>query len=58
MERLGFLDWESIYELLEGYLQQPDLPIDGGIDKRARALLLVTAYVVLQELFRVPTTVY
>jgi len=57
VDRLGFLNWESVYELLEGYLQNPDLPSDGGIDKRARALLIITAYVVLQEFFNVPAAV-
>ena len=58
VERLGFLNWDVVRENLEGYLGDPDLPLDGGIDKRAMALLIITSYVVLQELFKVPTWVY
>ncbi|KAJ7580835.1 putative asparagine synthase [Mycena floridula] len=55
VEKLGWANWEYIGGLLEQYLSEPESPVDGGLDKRARILLCVLSFVILQDKFRVPT---
>ncbi|KAF9262332.1 putative asparagine synthase [Marasmius fiardii PR-910] len=54
VNRLGWARWEYFDKLLEDYLQSPQSPADGGIDRRARILLCIASFVVLQERFGVP----
>jgi asparagine synthase (glutamine-hydrolysing) len=54
VEKLGFLDWAPVRDLLDAFLTEPTFPAQGGIDARARVLLAVLTYVVLQERFGVP----
>ncbi|KAJ7828020.1 putative asparagine synthase [Mycena olivaceomarginata] len=54
VEKLGFLDWAPVRDLLDAFLTEPTFPAQGGIDARARVLMAVLTYVVLQERFRVP----
>ncbi|KAF8881167.1 putative asparagine synthase [Gymnopilus junonius] len=56
VDRLGFLNWGSIGALLDEYY--PETPKDGGLDRRARVLLSVSGYTVLQDKFNVPTAVF
>ncbi|KAF8145640.1 putative asparagine synthase [Mycena galopus ATCC 62051] len=59
VERLGFYSWPLIRELLADYLDHPTfLPQDvlkDNIDVRARILMTVLSYIVLQERFHVPS---
>ncbi|KAF8803087.1 putative asparagine synthase [Phlegmacium glaucopus] len=55
---LGFLNWDNINTMLEDYILSPDCPADGGLDKRARVLLSVASYTILQDKFKVPTAVF
>ncbi|KAL0566412.1 hypothetical protein V5O48_015604 [Marasmius crinis-equi] len=52
--KLGWLNWEYISGLLDAYIKAPECPLDGGLDKRARVLLFILSFVVLQERFQVP----
>ncbi|KAJ7354360.1 putative asparagine synthase, partial [Mycena albidolilacea] len=54
VEKLGFLDWAPVRDLLDAFLTEPTFPAQGGIDARARMLMAVLTYVVLQERFGVP----
>ncbi|KAJ6483943.1 putative asparagine synthase [Mycena sanguinolenta] len=57
VEQLGFIDWRFIKGLLADYLESPDFLPQGNldnIDPRARFLMTVLSYVVLQERFQVP----
>ncbi|KAF8964576.1 putative asparagine synthase [Flammula alnicola] len=58
VEVLGFLDWKNIKVLLIDYLRSPESPKDGGLDRKARHLLMVAAYIILQEKFSVPAVVF
>ncbi|KAF7296690.1 Asparagine synthase [Mycena chlorophos] len=53
VEALGFFRWPAVSKLLEGYLAEPKEALFG--DPRARLLLTVLGYIVLQERFGVPT---
>ncbi|KAJ7731331.1 putative asparagine synthase [Mycena maculata] len=55
VERVGFFDWQNIKEMLDGYLESPAFPAHGAIDSRARKLMCVLSFIVLQERFNVPT---
>ncbi|KXN83515.1 hypothetical protein AN958_01339 [Leucoagaricus sp. SymC.cos] len=55
VEKLGWANWIYIGELLSDYLQSPATPADGGLDKRARLLLIVVSFIILQEQFNIPT---
>ncbi|KAJ7244941.1 putative asparagine synthase [Mycena rebaudengoi] len=55
VERLGFFDWKYIQEILDGYLNSPSFPAHGAVDQRARMLMGVLSFIVLQERFHVPT---
>ncbi|KAL0576097.1 hypothetical protein V5O48_005871 [Marasmius crinis-equi] len=55
VKKLGWANWEYVGGLLKGYLEDPQCPTDGGIDRRARALLCMSSFVILQERFGVPT---
>ncbi|KAK7001492.1 asparagine synthetase domain-containing protein [Favolaschia claudopus] len=55
VERVGFLDWPSVKEVLDGYTTAATFPGKGAIDARARVLMSVLSYVVFQEKFGVPT---
>jgi asparagine synthase (glutamine-hydrolysing) len=55
VERLGFCDWQHIEEALDAYLDAPRFPAHGAIDSRARMLMAVLSFIVLQERFDVPT---
>ncbi|KAJ7617909.1 putative asparagine synthase [Roridomyces roridus] len=55
VERTGFLDWVYINGILREYLETPIFSSDGAVDKRARRLMGVLSFVVLQERFGVPT---
>ncbi|KAJ6573549.1 putative asparagine synthase [Mycena vulgaris] len=54
VEHLGLFDWPYINDLLAGYLDSPEFPAQGAIDQRARMLMAVLSFIVLQERFRVP----
>ncbi|KAJ7779716.1 putative asparagine synthase [Mycena metata] len=55
VERIGFLNWIVVEELLKGYLTSPTFPPDGSLDRRAQLLLYVLSLVVLGEKFGVAT---
>ncbi|KAJ7615984.1 putative asparagine synthase [Roridomyces roridus] len=55
VERTGLFDWGYVEELLKGYLEDPVYPSHRAIDMRARKLMIVLSFVVLQERFNVPT---
>ncbi|KAJ7114619.1 putative asparagine synthase [Mycena crocata] len=55
VERVGLFDWPYIRDTLADYLQDPSFPAHGAIDQRARILLGVLSFIVLQEKFAVPT---
>ncbi|KAJ7763330.1 glutamine amidotransferase domain-containing protein [Mycena metata] len=55
VERIGFLNWIVVEELLEGYLTSPTFPPDGSLDRRAQLLLYALSLVVLGEKFGVDT---
>ncbi|KAF8205847.1 putative asparagine synthase [Mycena galopus ATCC 62051] len=55
VERLGFIEWPFAKDLLADYLQEPTFPPGGNIDGRARILMTVLSYIVLQERFIVPS---
>ncbi|KAK1219532.1 hypothetical protein PQX77_017720 [Marasmius sp. AFHP31] len=52
--QLGWANWEYIHGLLISYLESPEYPADGGLDKRVRVLLCMVSFVILQERFKVP----
>ncbi|KAJ7140776.1 hypothetical protein C8R44DRAFT_974542 [Mycena epipterygia] len=54
VERLGFLDWVYINDVLTEYMASPVFPAHGAIDPRARMLMIVLSFIVLQERFSVP----
>ena len=54
VERLGFLNWPLIRDLLADFLESRTFPAQGQIDSRARVLMAVLSYIVLQERFHVP----
>ncbi|KAJ6594833.1 putative asparagine synthase [Mycena capillaripes] len=55
VERLGFIDWSFIRDQLAEYLASPIFHSGGTFDARARMLMLVLSYIVLQERFHVPS---
>ncbi|ESK95246.1 asparagine synthase [Moniliophthora roreri MCA 2997] len=58
IEKLGWASWDYFEEVLRDYLSSsPECPSDGGLDKRARILLIITSFLILQEKFHVPTWV-
>jgi asparagine synthase (glutamine-hydrolysing) len=58
VEQLGFADWKFIEAVLKDYLGSlPDTPIDGGLDKRASALLAILSFIILQKMFAVPKAI-
>ncbi|KAJ7457877.1 putative asparagine synthase [Mycena latifolia] len=54
VERLGLFDWPHIKDILAEYLESPTFPAHGAIDERARMLMAVLSFIVLQERFHVP----
>ena len=52
--RLGWANWDYIEDLLKQYLSSPETPVDGGLDKRARILLCILSFIILQGKFHVP----
>ncbi|KAJ7595204.1 putative asparagine synthase [Mycena floridula] len=52
--KLGWANWDYIGGLLHQYLASPETPADGGLDKRARILLCIVSFVILQDRFNVP----
>lgn len=55
VERLGIFHWPYIRDTLADYVESPGFPARGVIDERARILLGVLSFIVLQERFNVPT---
>ncbi|KAF8182234.1 putative asparagine synthase [Mycena galopus ATCC 62051] len=55
VEKLGFIDWPFVRDQLADYLASPAFLPQGGIDLRARVLMNVLSFIVLQERFRVPS---
>ncbi|KAJ6594855.1 putative asparagine synthase [Mycena capillaripes] len=55
VERLGIFHWPYIRATLADYVESPGFPARGVIDERARILLGVLSFIVLQERFNVPT---
>ncbi|KAJ7762649.1 putative asparagine synthase [Mycena metata] len=55
VERLGIFHWPYIHDTLTSYMESPGFPAHGAIDERARILLGVLSFIVLQERFNVPT---
>lgn len=58
VNKLGFLKWENVRAILGAYIQHPESPKDGGLDRKARILLSVSSFTVLQEKFKVPVAVF
>ncbi|KAI3615608.1 asparagine synthase [Moniliophthora roreri] len=58
VEKLGWADWNYIEATLQGYLDSPVYPADGGLDKRARKLLTIASFLILQERFNVPKATF
>lgn len=54
IRKLGWANSAYILSLLEGYLDNAECPVDGGLDKRARVLLCVLSFVILQDRFKIP----
>lgn len=54
VEKLSWANWIFIGGSLDEYLHSPGSPADGGLDKRARCLLNILSYIVLQEQFDIP----
>ncbi|KAF8145655.1 putative asparagine synthase [Mycena galopus ATCC 62051] len=55
VEKLGFINWPFIQDLLTAYLEAPRFLPHGNLDERAGSLMLVLSYIVLQERFSVPS---
>ncbi|KAF7355677.1 Asparagine synthetase domain-containing protein [Mycena sanguinolenta] len=55
VERLGFINWPFIREMLSDYLETPRFPPQGAMDERAQILIRILSYIVLQERFHIPT---
>ncbi|KAF7297591.1 Asparagine synthetase domain-containing protein [Mycena kentingensis (nom. inval.)] len=55
VEKLGFISWAYVKEQLDGYLADPKMAPGGFLDPRARCVMIVLGYIVLQERFGVPT---
>ncbi|KAF7367708.1 Asparagine synthetase domain-containing protein [Mycena sanguinolenta] len=55
VEKLGFISWPAIRDVLADYLESPTFPPGGNIDARARVLMSVLSYIVFQERFHVST---
>ncbi|KAJ7354294.1 putative asparagine synthase [Mycena albidolilacea] len=55
VERLGIFHWPYIRNTLKDYIKSPSFHANGAIDERARILLGVLSFIVLQERFNVPT---
>ncbi|KAF8157456.1 putative asparagine synthase [Mycena galopus ATCC 62051] len=55
VERVGIFHWPYIRDTLKEYLEAPSFHATGAIDEKARILLGVLSFVVLQEKFNVPT---
>ncbi|KAJ7314555.1 hypothetical protein DFH08DRAFT_972607 [Mycena albidolilacea] len=53
VEQLGFVEWPVVRDVLVEYLEAPMFLAQGGIDAKARALMTVLSYIVLQERFNV-----
>ncbi|KAF8205841.1 asparagine synthase-domain-containing protein [Mycena galopus ATCC 62051] len=53
VERIGFVSWPFVEAQLGAYLEQPMYPAMGMIDPRARVLMTVLSYIVLQERFEI-----
>ncbi|KAJ7138177.1 putative asparagine synthase [Mycena epipterygia] len=54
VERLGFINWPFIRDMLADYLESPTFPSHGAMDERARLLISILSYIVLQERFHIP----
>ncbi|KAK7040724.1 hypothetical protein VNI00_009630 [Paramarasmius palmivorus] len=54
VEQLGWGRWEYVEGVLNEYLEAPECPADGGLDRRARILLAILSFVIIQERFQVP----
>ncbi|KAJ7457848.1 hypothetical protein FB451DRAFT_1047161 [Mycena latifolia] len=54
VERLGVFNWPYIRGILAEYLDYPAFLAQGAIDDRARVLMTVLSFIVLQERFHVP----
>lgn len=55
VDHLGWANWSMIEPILSSYLATPETPTDGGLDRRARLLLFLLSFVILQERFNVPS---
>ncbi|KAJ7239186.1 putative asparagine synthase [Mycena haematopus] len=55
VERVGIFHWPYIRDTLTDYLESPNFHVSGALDERARILLGVLSFIVLQEQFNVPT---
>lgn len=53
--QLGWANWDVIEKILQSYLANPESPLDGGLDKKARLLLFLLSFVILQERFNIPS---
>ncbi|KAI3621773.1 asparagine synthase [Moniliophthora roreri] len=58
VENLGWANWNHIEATLQAYLNSPVCPADGGLDKRARILLSMASFVILQDRFNVPKATF
>ncbi|KAF8178136.1 putative asparagine synthase [Mycena galopus ATCC 62051] len=57
VDNLGWANWDYIGSLLDDYMDSPVCPVDGGLDKRARILLCVLSFIILQARFAIPKAV-
>ncbi|KAJ6573421.1 putative asparagine synthase [Mycena vulgaris] len=55
VERLGFISWPIIRDVLADYMESPKFPSHGAMDARANLLISILSYIVLQERFHIPS---
>lgn len=53
VESLGIFRWEAVEGTLRAFLERPEDPGDGGLDRNGRRLIYVLSFLVLRERFGV-----
>lgn len=53
VDSVGLFQWPVVEKTLKEFLERPDSPLDGGLDKNGRRLLYVLSFIVLQERFNI-----
>ncbi|KAJ7140775.1 putative asparagine synthase [Mycena epipterygia] len=54
VERLGFINWPFVRDMVADYLESPKFPSHGAMEERAMLLITILSYIVLQERFHIP----